>query len=79
MNRPQRNFHQLHLDPTLCDAHGFCAEVLPELIHLDEWEYPVLSSGRLQVDVPNDLVGEAKRAVSACPVLALRLVKEETP
>ena len=76
MSHPHRTIRQLHLDPTLCDAHGFCAEVLPELIHLDEWEYPVFSSGRLQIEVPNDLVGEAKRAVSACPVMALRLTKE---
>ncbi len=66
---------QLHLDPTLCDAHGFCAELLPELIHLDEWGYPVLRVGGLRTDVPADLIGEAKRAVTACPVGALKLQK----
>ena len=66
---------ELHLDPTLCDAHGFCAELLPELIHLDEWGYPIFTSGGLAADIPHGLTSEAKRAVAACPVGALRLVK----
>ena len=69
---------KLHLDPTLCDAHGFCAELLPELIHLDEWGYPVFTVGGLVTDIPGDLVGEAKRAVTACPVGALKLTKPST-
>ena len=69
--------HQLHLDPTLCDAHGFCAELLPELIDLDEWGYPVFIAGGLVTDVPQSLAGEAKRAVVTCPVGALRLTKVE--
>lgn len=77
MNHPRPGLSKLHLDPTVCDAHGFCAEVLPELITLDEWEFPVLISGGLTVEVPHELLGEAKRAVSACPVLALRLSKED--
>ena len=40
-------FARLYLDPTACDGHGFCAEVLPDLIGLDEWDYPVLHSGGL--------------------------------
>ena len=64
---------QLHLDPTLCDAHGFCAELLPELIDLDEWGYPVFIAEGLVTDVPLSLAGEAKRAVATCPVGALRL------
>lgn len=66
---------ELHLDPTLCDAHGFCAELLPELIHLDEWGYPIFTAGGLVTGVPHGLTGEAKRAVTACPVGALRLTK----
>ena len=73
----QHERRQLHLDPTLCDAHGFCAELLPELIDLDEWGYPVFIAGGLVTDVPEDLTGEAKRAVSTCPVGALRLTTHE--
>jgi hypothetical protein len=38
-------------DPILCEAHGVCAELLPELIRLDRWGYPVLVAG----PVPRDL------------------------
>ena len=30
------------VDPTACTGHGLCAELLPELIALDEWGYPVI-------------------------------------
>ena len=59
----------LRVDPTACDAYGHCAELLPQLIELDEWGYPILPSG----PVPADLLADARRAVTACPRLALRL------
>ena len=66
---------QLHVDPTLCQAHGFCAELLPVLIHLDEWGYHVLRVCGLRTDIAIDLIGEAKRAVIGCPVGAFKLHK----
>jgi ferredoxin len=60
---------RLRVDPIRCDAYGHCAELLPELIELDEWGYPILADG----DVPEELRGDAARAVAACPRLALRL------
>jgi ferredoxin len=59
----------LRVDPITCRAHGLCADELPEAIRLDEWGYPILPAGPL----PPALVGRAKAAASACPVLALRL------
>jgi ferredoxin len=59
----------LSVDFTSCDAHGLCAELLPELIELDEWGYPMILD-----TVPAELLPEARRAVAACPVMALRLV-----
>ena len=38
---------QLHVNPIACSGHGLCAELLPELITLDEWGYPILASGPL--------------------------------
>ena len=64
---------KLRLDPIACTGHGLCAELLPELIRLDDWGYPILESER----VPMDLLGLAERAVDACPTLALSL--EEVP
>ncbi|MBO0831946.1 MAG: ferredoxin [Actinobacteria bacterium] len=59
---------RLEVDPIACDAHGLCADLLPELIALDEWGYPIIDNR-----VPPGLAAHAKRAVSACPSLALRL------
>jgi ferredoxin len=52
-----------------------CAELFPERIDLDEWGYPVIADP----DVPAALLGHARRAVAACPVLALRLDPATAP
>jgi ferredoxin len=62
---------RLHLDPVACAGHGLCADLLPELVELDEWGFPMLRADA----VGPDLLPHARRAVSACPTLALRLVK----
>jgi ferredoxin len=59
----------LAVNPILCDGHGLCAELLPERIELDEWGYPIVDGA----PVPRSLEPVARRAVAACPVLALRL------
>jgi len=59
----------LRVNPIACTGHGMCAEVAPELIERDEWGYPLLSPG----PVPARLEREAREAVAACPVLALKL------
>ncbi len=62
----------LRLDPTACTGHGLCAGLLPELIELDEWGYPVL----LADTVPDRLLRDSRRARDNCPTLALRLLRE---
>ena len=62
----------LQVDPIACTGHGMCADLLPELIELDEWGYPILADS-----VPPDLIAHARRAVNACPALALRLVRSQ--
>jgi methionine sulfoxide reductase heme-binding subunit len=64
---------RLSVDPIGCTGHGLCAELLPELISLDQWGYPLLASGQ----VPAYLAGRARRAVTDCPALALRLSRAE--
>ena len=61
---------RLEIDWTRCDGHGLCARLLPERLGLDEDGFPVLKSR----DVPDNVLEHARRAVSACPRLALRLV-----
>ncbi|HEY7858156.1 MAG TPA: ferredoxin [Candidatus Nanopelagicales bacterium] len=59
----------LKVDPIRCQAHGLCAELLPEVVDLDEWGYPLLPG-----EVPPLLLSEARAAAAGCPTLALRLV-----
>ena len=60
----------LGIDRIVCDGYGSCAELLPEMIELDDWGYPIISSW----PVPPFLEDHARRAVDTCPVLALRLI-----
>jgi ferredoxin len=60
---------RLRVNPIACEAHGLCAELLPELIRLDDWGYPIIDESA----VPRELLGLAERAVDVCPTLALVL------
>jgi ferredoxin len=60
---------RLRLNPIACSGHGVCAELLPELISLDEWGYPLVADP----EVPSGLVRAARRAVTDCPALALSI------
>ena len=63
---------RLVVNPVDCAGHGACAELLPEVVSLDEWGYPLIDPRPL----PPALARSARAAVSACPVLALRLVRD---
>ncbi|MGA2521615.1 MAG: ferredoxin [Acidimicrobiales bacterium] len=53
----------LTVNPIACTAYGYCAELLPELVTLDEWGYPIVD-GR---PVPLHLVELARQAARDCP------------
>ena len=59
----------LAIDRIKCDGHGVCADLVPEIIELDDWGYPIISAGA----IPQSVVPHARRAVAGCPTLALRL------
>jgi ferredoxin len=59
----------LEVDPVACDAYGYCAELLPELVGIDEWGYPIIPAG----PVPPALAKLAAEAVRCCPRRAVRL------
>ncbi len=65
---------RLRVDPITCAGHGLCAELLPEAIDLDDWGFPIIDDGPL----PAGLLDHARRAVAACPTLAL-LLERTTP
>jgi ferredoxin len=62
----------VRVNPIACEAHGMCAELLPERISLDEWGYPIVDERPL----PPALVGHARRAAQACPTFALLLDRQ---
>jgi ferredoxin len=64
--------HRVRVNPIACEAHGMCAELLPERVTLDDWGYPVVDDRPL----PPALVDHARRAAQACPTLALLLERE---
>jgi ferredoxin len=59
---------RLVVDWTRCDGHGLCARLLPEMVQLDEWGFPVV--GPLTADER-----DVRTAVATCPRLALRVEK----
>ena len=58
----------LTVDWTRCDGHGLCAALLPGRITLDDWGFPLIAEQGYE-----DPGGDERRAVLACPALALRL------
>ena len=62
---------QVKVDFTKCTGRGLCAELLPERIGLDDWGYPIVDAA----PVSGRLLRHARRAVTACPTLALYLEK----
>jgi ferredoxin len=66
----KRSTVELRVNPIACEAHGLCAEMLPERVSLDEWGYPIVD-GR---PVPRELEALARRAAAVCPTLALALI-----
>lgn len=69
--------YRLRVDPIACDGRGICADLLPERITLDDWGYPIIDP----TPMGPHLMDHARRAVAACPKLALLLeqVPDEAP
>ena len=54
---------RVRVDPVACEAYGYCAELLPERVSLDDWGYPVVDG----TPVGAGLVDLARRAAAECP------------
>ena len=64
---PQR---RLRVNPTLCTGFGYCGEIVPELICLDDWGFPIVNPRTIQ---DGELLNLARRAAATCPQVALLL------
>jgi ferredoxin len=56
----------VHIDWTRCDGHGVCAALAPLAISLDPWGYPIIAASARSDSA------QLRRAIAACPALALR-------
>jgi ferredoxin len=61
---------RIRVNPILCNGYGYCAEIVPELISLDDWGFPIVSTSTIEDD---KILHLAERAVATCPRLALLL------
>lgn len=62
--------YRLKVNPILCEGVGYCAEIVPERISLDDWGFPIVDGTAVENDT---LLRHAQRAVATCPRLALLL------
>jgi len=60
---------RLRVDWIKCDGYGLCGDLLPDLIDLDDWRYPILRP----VPVGREVRSDAQRAVDCCPMRALTI------
>lgn len=61
----------LRVDPIACDGVGICCHLVPELITMDSWGYPIVDARSLN----GRLLRKAKSAIGACPKQALFLAE----
>ena len=66
--------YRLRVNPVACDAFGYCAELVPEIVLRDEWGYPII----VESSIPPHLFELAQRAVRECPRRALFLERSSS-
>lgn len=70
-HRHRESGKTLRVDPVECEGIGQCAVAASRIVGLDRWGYPIVARGELR---KRDL-GQAERAVAACPRQALWIEK----
>lgn len=68
---------ELRIDDAARDGHGVCTGLLPELLAVDDWGFPVVRGGGRRAAVPEELWARARDAERRCPVLVLRVAAAE--
>ncbi|WP_141581803.1 NADH-quinone oxidoreductase subunit NuoF family protein [Actinomadura sp. WMMA1423] len=60
---------QLAVDWSRCAGHKLCSHLIPDLVELDRFGYPVIT----RTDVPSRLLRDTVKAAEMCPALALSI------
>ena len=63
---------RLRVDWIRCDGYGTCSDLVPDVIALDDWRFPMLPDD----PIDQDRVHDVQRAVDCCPMKALRLERD---
>jgi ferredoxin len=66
---------RMRVNPVLCDGYGYCAEIVPEIVTLDDWGFPIVNSDSID---DGRVLNLAERALATCPRLAI-LLEDVTP
>ena len=66
---------RMRVNPVLCDGYGYCAEIVPEIVTLDDWGFPIVHSDSID---DGRVLNLAERALATCPRLAI-LLEDVTP
>lgn len=60
---------RLRVDWIRCEGYGVCGDLMPDVIALDDWRYPIIP----KATIDRSRIHEAQRAVDCCPMKALKL------
>ena len=59
---------KVHVDMNLCQSHGECEAVAPDVFHLGDDDVLVWEE-----DVPDERRADMQAAVNACPMMAISI------
>lgn len=62
---------RVEVDPNICEGHGQCNAVAPEIYDLDEDGYCLIRNP----EVPPELEAAATEGALACPVQAISIIR----
>lgn len=61
---------RVEVDPTICEGHGQCQAVAPEVYELDDDGYCLIPNS----EIAPDLEAQAEQGALACPVRAITVI-----
>ncbi|HEY2766336.1 MAG TPA: ferredoxin [Pseudonocardiaceae bacterium] len=66
----EEDIMRVEVDPGICEGHGECNAVAPDVYDLDDGGYCVIRHS----EVPPDLESPASEGAMACPVHAIKVI-----